>query len=204
MPINKKDFTDYLLKVEEISKIGLKYSKDPYAIDNYTKLSELTNSFLKDEFSISLKGLNFFTRDIYPTPSVSVRTVIFSKDRQSVLLVKERADGYWSLPGGWTELGLSPSASAIKEVKEEAGKIVKLTHLVGVFDRYKNIQTTNVPEYIIVFEGEIIKDLKEFCFEILDVQYFPLSKLPTWSIKNNPKQMEEILKAAYNKETIFD
>jgi hypothetical protein len=34
--------------------------------------------------------------------------------------------------------------------------------------------------------------------------FFPLDKLPQWSRKNNPGQMELILKAALEKKTLFD
>lgn len=198
------DLVDYLLKIEEIVKIGLKYSTDPYAIDNYTQLQDVTNDFINHKLDVKLNTPNFFTRDIYPTPSVSVRTVILSPDKKKVLLVKERCDGGYSLPGGWTELGLSPSASAIKEVKEEAGKKIKIKRLVGVLDRYNNITTTGVPEYIIVFEGEVEQDLKEFCYEITDVNYFDINNLPNWSLKNVPSQMDRIIKACVENKTIFD
>ncbi len=198
------DLVDYLLKIEEIVKIGLKYSSDPYAIDNYTQLQDVTNDFINHKLEVKLNTPNFFTRNIYPTPSVSVRTVILSSDKKKVLLVKERCDGGYSLPGGWSELGLSPSQSAIKEVKEEAGKIIKIKRLVGTLDRYNNIQTTGVPEYIIVFEGEVIEDLKDICYEILDVNYFDIDNLPTWSSKNVPSQMDRIIKACVDNKTIFD
>ncbi len=198
------DLVDYLLKIEEIVKIGLKYSSDPYAIDNYTQLQDVTNDFINHKLEVKLNTPNFFTRNIYPTPSVSVRTVILSSDKKKVLLVKERCDGGYSLPGGWSELGLSPSQSAIKEVKEEAGKIIKIKRLVGTLDRYNNIQTTGVPEYIIVFEGEVIEDLKDICYEILDVNYFDIDNLPTWSSKNVPSQMDKIIKACVDNKTIFD
>ena len=200
----ENDIVDFLIKVEEISKIGLKYSKDPYAIDNYTQLEKLTCDFINNKFSIKLNRPNFFSRDIYPTPSVSVRSVIFSKDRKKVLLVQERADGGYSFPGGWTELGLSPSQSALKELREEAGLECKLVRLVGILDRYNNIPTTGVPEYIVVFEAEPIKKLGQFCYEITDVNYFDIDNLPNWSIKNNPEQMKKIIQACLNGTTIFD
>ncbi len=36
-------------------------------------------------------------------------------------MVSERTDGDWSLPGGWGDIGLTPSEVAIKVVKEESG-----------------------------------------------------------------------------------
>lgn len=200
----KNNIAEFILKVEEISKIGLKYSTDPYAIDNYRQLQQLAKKFLAEQMEVELSSDNFFVRDIYPTPNVSVRTVIFNDKRDKVLLVREKSDGGFSLPGGWSELCLTPSESALKEVWEEAGSSCKLTRLVGVFDRYRDIKRSGLPEYIIVFEGEIISEENEPCFEIIEKGYFSLNKLPKWSIKNNPEQMERIIKAALNKETLFD
>lgn len=202
--MTRKDLTDYLIKVEEITKIGLKYSKDPYAIDNYTQLEKLTFDFINDKLDIKMNRPNFFERNIYPTPSVSVRTVILSKDRKKVLLVKERSDNGYSLPGGWSELTLSPSESALKEVKEEAGIEAKIVRLVGVLDRYSNIPTTSTPEYIVVFEAEVISEKDDLCYEIISKDYFPIDNLPTWSIKNRPEQMQKILDAVINNKTIFE
>jgi len=43
----------------------------------------------------------------YTTPKVEVRGVVIRNNR--ILLVEERSDGCWSLPGGWAEPGLSPA-----------------------------------------------------------------------------------------------
>ena len=48
---------------------------------------------------------NYFARDIYPTPNISVRTIIISKDRKKVLMVREASSHTYSFPGGWAEWG---------------------------------------------------------------------------------------------------
>jgi 8-oxo-dGTP diphosphatase len=199
-----KDITDYLLKAEEISKVGLMYSKDPYAIDNYKELQALTKEFLQSEGVATLEGDNFFRRPIYPTPNVSVRSIIFDEARKKVLLVQERLDGGYSLPGGWSELTLSPAQSALKEIREEAGSEAEIVRLVGVFDRYHECRTVGIPEYMIVFEAKITQELSAPCQEILSKGYFPVTELPKWSRKNNPAQMREILALALKKKTGFD
>ena len=40
----------------------------------------------------------------YATPKIDVRGVIFD-DRERVLLMQEKSDGRWSLPGGWADPG---------------------------------------------------------------------------------------------------
>ena len=201
--MEKNDLIDFLIKIEELTKSGLKYSTDPYAIDNYRQLEEQVKKLLEKD-DIVLEGENLFTRDVYPTPNVSVRTVIFSEDRKSVLLVKERMDALWSLPGGWAEMDLNPSESAKKEVYEEAGCDCRITRLVGVLDRYNDVKTTGVPEYVICFEAEKVGQFHEPCFEILERKYFPLDSLPKFSRKNREDQMRRLIKAALEGETVFD
>lgn len=52
--------------------------------------------------------------------------------------MKERKDGLWTLPGGWADVGESPSVTAIREVKEESGYDVVVRKLAAVYDRDKH------------------------------------------------------------------
>ena len=202
--MERKDVVDFLIKVEEIAKIGLKYTKDPYAKDNYLELQNLAKNFLKEKENIVLNSPNFFKRDIYPTPSLSVRTIIFDETRTKVLLVQERSHLGYSLPGGWTELTLSPSESAKKEVREEAGAECEIVRLVGVTDRYKDIETTGVPEYVLTFEGRLVSEIGESCHEIVSKGFFDIDNLPPFSCKNVENQMKKLIYAARDNKTIFD
>ncbi len=202
--MTKLDFVEYVLKVEEICKIGLKYTKDAYAIDNYKQLQELTKRFLSEQANVDLTGGNFFKRDIYPTPNVSCRGIILSPDKKKVLLVQEKSDGGYSFPGGWTELTLSPIESVLKELREEAGAECKIVRLVGVTDRYKDIKTTGVPEYILTYLVEVVGEMKESCYEILSKDFFDIDNLPPISKKNEKSQMLRLIHAAIDGTVCLD
>src|SRR5699024_11669404 len=62
-----------------------------------------------------------------------VIAVVFKDEK--ILMVKEKAGGVWSLPGGWGDIGLTPSEVAVNEVKEESGFDVKAVKLLGVLDK---------------------------------------------------------------------
>ena len=47
------------------------------------------------------------------TPKVDVRAVVFREER--ILLVKEPNEAGWSVPGGWADVGESPSEAAARE-----------------------------------------------------------------------------------------
>jgi len=53
-----------------------------------------------------------------------------------VLLVKRAREpfaGMWAMPGGFQELGEHPSATAVREAKEETGIDIQLVNLLGVY-----------------------------------------------------------------------
>ena len=72
----------------------------------------------------------------YATPKVDVRGVVFRGD--ALLLVRERADGCWTLPGGWADPVESPAEAVVREVFEESGFRTRAEKLLAVFDRSKH------------------------------------------------------------------
>jgi ADP-ribose pyrophosphatase YjhB (NUDIX family) len=69
----------------------------------------------------------------HATPKLDVRGVVFRDER--ILLVQERAGGGWSLPGGWVDVGESPSEAVAREVLEESGYAARPVKLLGLYDR---------------------------------------------------------------------
>lgn len=56
-----------------------------------------------------------------------------TNENDEILLVKTRRDGHWVFPGGQIEVGENLIDGVIREVKEESGMDVTVSHLVGVF-----------------------------------------------------------------------
>jgi ADP-ribose pyrophosphatase YjhB (NUDIX family) len=69
----------------------------------------------------------------HATPKLDTRGVVF-KDG-GVLLVHERRDGLWTLPGGWVDVGESPSEAVTREVLEESGYQTRAIKLLALYDR---------------------------------------------------------------------
>ena len=76
-----QEIYDYIVKIQSIAKIGLVFSKDPYALTNYQQINDISLQMLEKFMEVEFDRPNFFQRDIYPTPSISIRTIIFSKDK---------------------------------------------------------------------------------------------------------------------------
>lgn len=202
--MDTKEFYDYILKIQSIAKIGLVFSKDPYAITNYQQINDLTLEMMEKLMEIEFHRPNYFSRDIYPTPSVSVRAIILNENRDKLLMVREANSGTYSFPGGWADLYDSPAQTAINESTQEAGADIEVTRLVGVLNRTPFKTGVYVPEYLIVFEAKLKGKLHAHEYETDDVRWFSLDELPTMSRKVGKVEIDRIIKAVKYNETIFD
>lgn len=199
-----EQFYDFIIKMQSIAKIGLVFSRDPYAIENYKEINDLSLKMLENFNDVKFDRNSYFSRDIYPTPNVSNRTFIFNKKGQ-LLLVKESATQTWSVPGGWCDLYDSPKDAALAEVSQEAGVDVNISRLVAILNRTPFKKSTSVPEYVIVFEAH----MDEECFhnhthETDAVSFFDVDKLPVMSNKLSMDEITRIIDACKNNKTIFD
>lgn len=180
-------------KNNSIAQAGLTFTKDEYDRERYESLLELSMVILNNITEIDTKRLDFiFNRDIgYQTPKVGVRAVVFKDDK--ILLVKERMDNKWCMPGGYADVGMTPSEIAINEVKEESGFDVKALRILGLID-YNKHQSRPFPFdiYQIFMECEIIGGEAKTGIETSDVGFFDIDHLPELSVRRVTK--EQILK----------
>ena len=202
--MNSKQVYDYILKIQSIAKIGLVFSKDPYAITNYNEINELSTRFLEEFMEVEFDRPNYFQRDIYPTPNISVRTIIFNEDRTKFIMVREANSHTYSLPGGWADLYDAPSVAASNECRQEAGAEVEIIRLVGLTNRTPFKSNTSIPEYVAIFEAKLKSPLHEHEYETDDVGWFSLENLPEISRKVSMEEFLRMVNAAINNETIFD
>lgn len=130
------EWLSWARQLQAIAQSGLTYANDPYDIERYESVRQLAAEMMAaaspDTEVGTIAGL--FARETgYATPKVDVRAAVFREDR--ILLVKERADGGWTLPGGWADVGEAPSVAAVREAKEESGFDVIARKVAAVYDR---------------------------------------------------------------------
>src|SRR4030081_680481 len=96
-------------KVQAIAQNGLTFTRDPFDRERYEQLQELVTTILTSHLPITPDQLQalWVGDDGYATPKIDVRGGVFDQDK--VLLVRERSDGKWTLPGGWVDIGDGPS-----------------------------------------------------------------------------------------------
>ena len=124
--------------LQAISQNGLMYAENPFDIQRYEAVRALAAEILASYGSVEKEVvLDLFEKQSgYATPKVDVRGVVFKDDQ--ILLVRERIDGRWSLPGGWADVNESPREAVEREVWEESGYEAKAVKLLAVFDRSKH------------------------------------------------------------------
>ena len=199
-----QEIYDYIVKIQSIAKIGLVFSKDPYALTNYQQINDISLEMLEKFMEVKFDRPNYFQRDIYPTPSISVRTIIFNEDKSKVLMVREKELQAYSLPGGWADLYDTPSETAKNESKQEAGVDIEIIRLVGLTSRTPFKSNKNVPEYVAIFEAKATSEIGEHEYETDDVNWFDVNNLPLISRKTSKEELERFIFAAKNGETIYD
>ena len=200
-------FYDYIIKVLSVAKVGKLFSKDPYALDNYNQLEVLSMEMLKEYTHTKIDRINYFSRDVYPTPNVSCRCCIFNEEGK-ILLVKEKSDGGYSLPGGWCDLFDSPIEAIKSECLQEAGVKIKDIHLVGIINKIndKNEETNflSVPEYQITFKAKSDKFETFPHLETSDVAWFKDDELPLMSKKCSIKDWKRAIEHAKRNDIFCD
>jgi len=202
--MDTKHFYDFLIRIQAIAKTGLVYSKDEYALTNYKEINDLSTKMLEEFLEVNFDRPNYFTKDVYPTPNISCRTVILNKDNTKVLYVKEVNGQAYSLPGGWCDVYDSPSKAALNECIQEAGAEVKIERLLGVINRTPFKTSVNVPEYAVIFLAHFDGELKEHEYETCEVNWYNIENIPPLSRKMSKMEVKRILDAATKGETIFD
>jgi ADP-ribose pyrophosphatase YjhB (NUDIX family) len=129
---------DMAKRMQALAQSGLEYSDNKYDRDRYQQMRQLSLEIMHDFTELKMDKLVgiFASEQGYQTPKVDVRGVVFRGNQ--ILMVRETIDGNWSLPGGWADVGLTPSEVAIKEVWEESGLVVVPERMLAVLDKNRH------------------------------------------------------------------
>jgi ADP-ribose pyrophosphatase YjhB (NUDIX family) len=137
---------------------------------------------------------NFLAQPGYATPKVDVRGAVIREGR--ILLVHEKADGLWCMPGGWADIDEAPSAMVAREVLEESGIVAAPRKVIGVFDANRSgIPRAFFHAYKVVFLCDYVSGEPRASDETLAAGYFPFVDLPPLSEnRTHPRHLEEVQK----------
>ncbi len=195
-------------ELQSIAQAGLTFCENDYDRDRYEKIRNISIDILHKYTDIDHSKIReiFASETGYQTPKVDIRAVIIKEDK--ILMIHEKIDGKWSLPGGWADVNTSVAESAVRESYEEAGARVKPTRIIAVqlANRHNN---PDLPFtiYKIFVECDMIDHSFRENIETLDAGFFLLDSLPPLSTERNTRsQIEMCFKAKKSRvfEAIFD
>jgi ADP-ribose pyrophosphatase YjhB (NUDIX family) len=170
---------EWAREIQALASTGSHYSENDYQRQRYKRLIEIAAEIVSEHSNLeySLVSDTFKAQIGYSTPRVDVRGAVFQGDR--ILMVRERADGGWTLPGGWADVGDVPSHAAEREVFEEAGFHVTASRVIGVYDANRLGPLELFHAFKIVFHCELIDGEARPSDETSEVSFFSKDDLPS-------------------------
>ena len=181
-------------EIQAVSQTGLTYASSEYETQRYKRLTEIAAEIVQEHAGLPKERLlqDFAAQPGYATPKVDVRGAVV-RDGQ-ILLVQERVDGQWCMPGGWADVGDLPSEMVVREVWEESGFHVVPRKVVGVYDANRNGRPLELYHaYKLVFLCDLSGGEARPSDETLDVRFFPFDDLPPLSLgRTHPRHLDEV------------
>lgn len=191
-------------RMQAIAQAGLHFNNNVFDRERYEELRSL---------SVQLAGLisgspiekiqGLFTNEKgFQTPKIDIRSVVLEDGK--ILLIKEKADGCWSMPGGFADINLSPAENAAKEIFEEAGLNATVKRLLAVVDCSKHdFPPMEFHYYKLIFfcesnGGNFVKNT-----ETDEAKFFSFNDLPPLSTMRNNPWLFQMIEETLLKDTVF-
>jgi ADP-ribose pyrophosphatase YjhB (NUDIX family) len=181
---------DLIRRILALSRTGLHFTGTQYRTDDsrtfdaerYEEIGQLAAQLIAQQTDAPIAEVlkSWHADDGYVTPKVDVRGALFRDNK--VLLVRERSDGKWTLPGGWADVNDTPSQAVLKEIEQESGFTARVVKLAAAYDR----KTRNHPPSVfyiwkLFFLCEITGGEARISNETDAVEFFPVDALPELS-----------------------
>ncbi len=195
-------------EIQALAQTGDHYAANDFQRERYHRLLEIAAEMISDYTGLeTIPVMEIFAAQAgYATPKVDVRAAAYRNGK--LLLVRERSDGGWTMPGGWADVGDAPSTSAEREAWEEAGFHVSARKLVGVYDANRFDPLELMHAYKLVFLCEIVDGEATTSNETSEVAFFSETEIP--SLLSERRTSLRIIRDAFmalkdpNRPAVFD
>ncbi|MFN2211999.1 MAG: NUDIX hydrolase [Anaerolineales bacterium] len=188
---------EWAREIQAISQTGLHYAENDYQIQRYSRLLEISAQIISSFSDLEYRDLvRIFNHQIgYATPRIDVRGAAFQAG--NLLMVKESLDGGWTMPGGWVDVGDTPSGAVEREMYEESGFVVKARKIIGVYDANRSGPLEVFHAFKIVFLCDILSGEARTSEETSDVKFFSRNELPETlsGERTKPRHLEDAFNA---------
>ncbi|CUK05188.1 NTP pyrophosphohydrolases containing a Zn-finger, probably nucleic-acid-binding [Ruegeria denitrificans] len=171
-----------------LAETGQHFTKDPFDRERYDEIASMAQAMLADLGRVPVSRIEGLISDHaggYATPSIDIRGAVIRGG--SILLVRERLDGLWAMPGGFADIGSSPAEDIEREVWEEAGLRVRAQHLFALRHKARHPYPPDARDFNKLFFlcDEDGTDTPQWGAETSDAAFFSLDKLPELSLVRN-------------------
>jgi len=199
---------EWAREIQALAQTGITYAANEWQIERYTRLTEISAEIIRNHTELPFQSIveNFHVQPGYATPKIDVRGAVFRDDK--LLMVREKRDDGWTMPGGWVDVGDYPAAAAEREVWEESGFEVKARKLIGVYDANRVAPMEFYHAYKLVFLCDILGGEARTSNETSEVEFFSQAEIPSnfAGERTRPRHIRDALKALADPivQTVFD
>lgn len=181
-------------EIQSLCQTGLAFASSGYETQRYQRLYQIAAEIIGGHTALSQEELirNFSAQPGYATAKIDVRGAVVRDGK--ILLVQERRDQKWCMPGGWADVGDVPSEMVAREVWEESGFEVAARKVVAVFDANREGRPLELYHaYKIIFLCDIKGGEPRDSDETMAVGFFSFDELPPLSSqRTNERHLEEV------------
>lgn len=184
---------EWAREIFSMSQAGLTYSQNEFDIERYKRLQEISAEMIESQSKWSKEAVleSFSMQAGYATPKIDVRGAVIHENK--ILLIQERMDERWAMPGGWADLGNTPASVAEREVWEESGYRVKAEKVIAVLDANRIEPFEFYHAFKIIFLCKLVGGEPRISHETLAVNFFDLNNLPPLSLfRTNEDMLREV------------
>ncbi len=194
MPEEMPEWLKWAREIQGLCQTGLAFASSDYETGRYRRLNEIAAEMVAAHTGLPAAELseNFSAQPGYATAKIDVRGAVVRDGK--ILLVQERRDLCWCMPGGWADVGDVPSGMVAREVREESGFEVVPRKLIAVFDANRDGRPLEFfHAYKIIWLCDITGGEARPSDETMDVRFFDFVDLPelSWQ-RTSEKHLAEV------------
>ena len=182
------DWLQWAQRLQALAATGCHFGDGEFDRERYEEIHGIATAMLADLTKQPIERVATLLdgdEDGYVTPKIDVRVALLGKqaDAGKILLVQEKSDGRWTMPGGYADVGLSASENAAKEFREEAGVEVEITQLYCLRHKAKHSYRPDIRDFYKLFFLCECADLSQLSggLETNAAKFFPRTQLPPLS-----------------------
>lgn len=169
--------------LQALAQTGLAYTKNPFDRERYETVQRIAAEIIATQTGTDAATMlaALMLNHGPATPKLDVRGIVVRDG--CILLVKERSDGRWTVPGGWADVNESAAEAVVREVREESGYETRATKLLALYDRNKHDHPPLLwHTYKAFFACEITGGAPASSIETDGAEFFAVDALPELSV----------------------